>query len=78
MAQPARTPRELDEPPVFDPQAVDRAYRFHRARRSARVAHRREARLAGVRFWLVLGWLTLGCLVLTVTIWAEVKHLFGI
>jgi hypothetical protein len=78
MAQPARTPHELDEPPVFDPKAVDRAYRTHRARRNARIARRQERRLARVRFWLVLGWLLLGCLVLSVTIWVEVRRLFGI
>jgi hypothetical protein len=78
MAQPARTPPELKEPPAFDPVAVDRAYRIHRAKRNAKVARRHERRLARVRFWLIFGWLLLGCLVLSVTIWVEVKHLFGI
>jgi hypothetical protein len=78
MAQPARTPPELDEPPAFDPFAMHRAYRFHRARRNARLARRQERQLARVRFWLILGWLLLGCVVLSVTIWVEVRHLFGI
>jgi hypothetical protein len=78
MAQPARMPPELDEPPVFDRGAIDQAYRFHRARRYAKRERRRESRRAGLRFWLVLGALTAGCLVLTVSIWIEVKHLFGI
>jgi hypothetical protein len=78
MAQPARMPPELDEPPVFDPRAIDRAYRLHRARRYARRERRRESRRAGLRFWLVLGALTSGCLVLVVSIWIEIKHLFGI
>jgi hypothetical protein len=78
MAQPARMPPELDEPPVFDDAAVARAYRLHRARRSARLARRQARSLARVRFWLILGWLLLGCLVLSVTIWVQVRHLFGI
>lgn len=78
MAQPARMPPELDEPPVFDPVTVDRAYRLHRARRNARIARRRQRRLARFRFWLVLGWLLIAFAVLAVTIWAEVGRLFGI
>lgn len=78
MAQPARMPPELDEPPVYDTGAIDQAYRFHRARRHARLERRRESRHASLRFWLVLWVLTAGCLVLGVTIWLEIKNLFGI
>ena len=42
------------EPPTLDPDAVRRSYRVHRARRAARVAHRRRSRMAGARFWIVL------------------------
>ncbi len=69
---------ELDEPPVFDPSAIDRAYRFHRARRQARSERRRETKLARLRFWFVLGALFLASLVLVVTIWREVERLFGL
>jgi hypothetical protein len=78
MAQPARMPPEVDEPPIYDPGAINQAYRLHRARRHARLEHRRESRRAAIRFWLVLGALTGGCLVLAVSIWLEIKSLFGI
>ena len=80
MAQPARMPPEpvQEEPPVYDRGAIDYAYRWHRARRYARLERRRESRRAGIRFWLVLGALTAGCLVLAVSIWLEIKNLFGI
>lgn len=78
MAQPVRTPRELDEPPTLDPIAIQRAYRLHRARRHARLERRRATRRARLRFYLVAGALLLACLVLAVTIWREVERLFGL
>ncbi len=81
MAEAARRPEELDEveePPVFDPVAIDRAYRFHRARRQARSERRRETKLARLRFWFVLGALFLASLVIVVTVWREVERLFGL
>jgi hypothetical protein len=78
MAQPARTRPGREPPPIFDPAAIDRAYRFHRARRHARLERRRETRLARLRFWLMLGALLLACLVVVVTIWVEIEHLFGL
>src|SRR5262245_39146529 len=56
MAEPAqRQPARTDAPPV-DPQAVDRAYRFYRAQRHAKVEHRRATRMAHVRFWAFSSW----------------------
>jgi hypothetical protein len=78
MAQPARRPRPTEEPPVYDAEAIEKAYRRHRARRHARIERRRESRLARLRFWGVLGALFLGCLVIAVTIWVEVQRLFGL
>lgn len=78
MAQPARGPTGLDEPPIFDPAAIARAYRFHRARRHARIERRRATRYARLRFWLVLGGLLLACLVLVVAVWLEIERLFGL
>ena len=78
MAQPARTPIQVDDPPAFDARAIDRAYRYHQARRRARHARRRETRLARMRFWLVLGGLLLACLVIAVTIWDQIQQLFGL
>jgi hypothetical protein len=78
MARPARHTAELDDPPKHDPASVAQAYRFHRERRSARVARAREQRRARWRFWLVAGLLLLGSLVLAVTIWGQVQTLFGL
>jgi len=72
---------DLDGPedlPAIDPSAVERAYRLHRARRHARVQHRRERRLAAVRFWLFLLALVVAAAALAVVIVQEVQRLFGI
>jgi len=82
MAQPAQRPRpEIErepEAPPIDPYAVDRAYHMHRAKRHARVEHRRATRMARFRFWAFLGLLVLACLVVAVTVWGEIQKLFGI
>ena len=78
MAQPARKPPTVEEPPAYDPLAIEQAYRRHRARRYARVERRRANRRARFRFWAVLGGLFLGSLVIAVTIWIEVQRLFGL
>jgi hypothetical protein len=69
--------RGAEAPPV-DPTAVDRAYQFYRARRYAKIEHRRATRLAHARFWVILGILVLAVLVLGVTVWDEVTRLFGL
>jgi hypothetical protein len=58
--------------------AVDRAYRFYRAKRYAKVEQRRANRMAHRRFWVFLGLLLLACLVLAVTVWGEITRLFGL
>jgi hypothetical protein len=58
--------------------AIEREYRRQRARRHARIEHRRATRLARLRFWGVIGALLLACLVLAVTIWIEIQRLFGL
>jgi hypothetical protein len=67
----------LDEPPL-DPDAVERAYWHHRARRRARIERRRETRRAGARFWLVMLLLAVASIALTVFIVQQVQRLFGI
>lgn len=64
-------------PPV-DPDAVRRSYLLHRARRKARVEHRRRSKRAGARFWLVLVVLLAVCVFLALTTWREVGRLFGL
>ena len=78
MASPARRPLETEEPPVVDPAAIERAYREHRARRRARVEHRQRAKVASVRFWIVLWVLLVLCVIAALTIWAQIQQLFGL
>jgi hypothetical protein len=81
MAEPAhrRSPSSgrIEAPPV-DPNAVDRAYHFYRARRHAKIEHRRATRMAHARFWAFLAILILAVLVLGVTVWGEITKLFGL
>ena len=80
VAAPARrtqTPA-ADEPPIADPDAIRRAYRRERAKRRARIEHRREAKVAGVRFWVVLWVLLFASVILALTIWAQIQQLFGL
>ena len=51
---------------------------MYRAKRQARVEHRRATRFAHLRFWTFLGLLLLAVLVVAVTVWSEVAKLFGI
>ena len=79
VAEPARNPYPpTEEPPVADPDAIRRAYRRERAKRRARVEHRREAKYASLRFWAIM-WLLLVVLVIAaLAIWAQVQQLFGL
>jgi hypothetical protein len=76
MAQPAR--RQADDVPDVDPAAVDRAYRYHRDRRQARVRHSRELKRARLRFWVVLLLLTGLAVYLMLLVWSQVEQLFGL
>lgn len=77
MAQPARRIAAPDEPPV-DPDAIDRAYRYHRARRNARLRRKRETARARLRFVIVLCVLVGLAVFLMLTIWHEVQNVFGL
>jgi hypothetical protein len=76
MAQPAR--RQVDDVPDVDPAAVDRAYRYHRERRRARVRHSRERNRAKLRFWVILLLLTGLAVYLMLQVWSQVERLFGL
>ncbi len=67
-----------DDVPVVDHKAVRDTVRLHRARRKARIEHRKRTRRAGIRFWLVLLLLLVASVVLLVTVWHEIQHLFGL
>jgi hypothetical protein len=72
-----RTPPPSDAPPQ-DPTAVERAYRYYRAQRHAKIEHRRAERIAHFRFWVIVGLLVLASLVIAVTVWSEIRQLFGL
>jgi hypothetical protein len=78
MGEPATRSRAGDDPPMFDPVAVDRAYLQERARRRARIERSRAKRRAAIRFWLVLLGLLAVTVLLTLTTWREVQRLFGL
>jgi hypothetical protein len=78
MAQPARrVDAPPDEPPV-DPEAIDRAYHYHRARRNARLRRKREKTHAQLRFMFTFAVLAGLALFLLLTIWHEVQKVFGL
>jgi len=77
MAEPARTSRRREAPPV-DATAVQRAYRLERAKRHARERRARERRHAHLRFWVALVLLVSAVAVLSLTVWNEIERLFGV
>jgi hypothetical protein len=66
------------EPPNVDPDAIRRSYRVHRARRGARIEHRRRTRSASARFWVVLLLLLIAVVALATTTWHEIGRLYGL
>ena len=58
--------------------AVQQTVRLHRARRKARIEHRKRTKRAGIRFWVVLLVLLVASVALSVTIWHEIQRLFGL
>lgn len=67
-----------DDAPPLDPGAVDRAYRFHRARRAARERRYRERRWASLRFWLVLALVLAAAAFLAARTLGEIERIFGL
>jgi hypothetical protein len=78
MAEPARRRDAVEDPPPIDPTAIDRAYRFHRARRRAREDRVRERGLARLRFWTVMLALVVLTAYLSVVVWNQIERLFGL
>lgn len=68
---------EEDDAPV-DPAAIELRYRYHRARRQARVRATEESRLAKYRFYIVLTVLFALTLAFVIAGWHEIQRLFGI
>jgi hypothetical protein len=74
MASPV--PQEDDAP--VDPSAIELRYRYHRARRHARVRARQESRLAHYRFYILMAVLMALALAFVVLAWHEIQRLFGL
>jgi hypothetical protein len=71
-----------DDPAVegapVDPSAIELRYRYHRARRHARVRARQESRLAHYRFYILMAVLISLALGFVVLAWHEIQRLFGL
>jgi hypothetical protein len=78
MAQPARRVVAPPDTPPVDPEAIDRAYHYHRARRNARLRRRREKSQARLRFAVTFAILVGLALFLMLTIWHEIQKVFGL
>jgi hypothetical protein len=66
-----------DEVPV-DPSAIELRYRYHRARRHARVRARQEGALAKYRFYIAMAVLLMIAIGFVVGTWHEIQRLFGL
>ena len=77
MAKVEPTTLPEDEPPL-DPEAVERAYRLHRARRAARQRWHREKKWAGVRFWVILVVVLAATILLGARTLGEIERVFGL
>jgi hypothetical protein len=78
MAQPARQITPVPDDPPVDPEAIDRAYRVHRARRRARMERHRERSRARLRFFVVAFLLVAAAIALLLTLWHEIQSVFGL
>jgi anti-sigma-K factor RskA len=71
-------PAASEESAPVDPEAISRAYRFHRARRAARERHHRERRWASLRFWLVFTLVLAAAIFLAARTLGEIERVFGL
>lgn len=78
VATPVPDPEKAADDPVVDPAAIELRYRYHRARRHARVRARQESRLARYRFYIVMTFLTGLTAAFVVVSWHEIQRLFGL
>ena len=77
MAAPAPRRAEIEGAPV-DPAAIPRALAKERAKRYAREEHQAETQRARVRFWGLWGALLFFAVILSLSIWDQIRALFGI
>lgn len=77
VAEPVPTTTREEAPPL-DPEAVERAYRFHRAKRAAREHYSRERRWASFRFWIGLVLVLAAGALLAARTLGEIERVFGL
>jgi hypothetical protein len=75
---PVAAPVPDEEEAPVDPSAIELRYRYHRARRQARVRAREETKLARYRFYIAMTVLLAIALGFVVVSWNEIQRLFGI
>jgi hypothetical protein len=71
-------PAPEEDPPNDPTAAVEHAYRFHRARRRARIERYRRTRRAQLRFYVTLCALVFLVVLVSLTVWNQVQRLFGL
>ena len=67
----------MEDPPI-DPYAVERGLAYARARRLARIEHKRETHRARIRFLFLLLGLVLLTLIISLSIWQKIQDVFGL
>jgi hypothetical protein len=80
VARPVPSEQALpdDEVPVSDPSTRELRYRYHRARRNARIRAKQESRLARYRFYIVMTVLLAIAVAFVIGSWHEIQRLFGL
>src|SRR5439155_24725948 len=78
VAQPARRVSAPPEDPPVDPEAIDRPYDYHRARRNARIRRKREKARARLRFFATSAVLVGRAEYLVLTSWHGIRKVFGL
>jgi hypothetical protein len=69
---------QVEEIPVSDAATRELRYRYHRARRHARIRQKEETRLARYRFFILMTVLVVGAIVFVVLAWQAIHKLFGL
>jgi hypothetical protein len=72
------SPVQTDDDAPVDPSAIELRYRYHRARRHARVRAKQESRLARYRFFIMMAVLMAIAIAFVVLSWHEIQRLFGL
>jgi hypothetical protein len=77
IGSPAPHRRPADDLPI-DPVAVERGLARARAKRRARIEHKREVHRARIRFLFLLLGLILLTLFISLSIWQKIQDVFGL